>query len=151
MHTQQIAFSCSYCLKLFSGAPSLKAHLHLHTGKKSYSCTHCSKSFVQARDLRDQMRDYTGQKPYCVLCFRTFNRPCTLRIHMRMHTGKKPCGFSHCRTTFITSTSLQSEKVVSWNVVWRKVFILFYNIKKISALSTVLHKLNYSSYLFFHL
>jgi hypothetical protein len=34
VHTQQTPFSCSYCLKLLSGGPSLKAHLHLHSREK---------------------------------------------------------------------------------------------------------------------
>ena len=48
---QQIAIcSCESCEKSFSGAGSLKTHIHtIHEGHKDHKCESCGKSYSQAK------------------------------------------------------------------------------------------------------
>ena len=60
------SYCCDSCGKSFSGAGSLKRHIHtIHEGHKEHKCYSCDKSFSQAGTLKKHMHTiHEGQKDY---------------------------------------------------------------------------------------
>ncbi|VDM97750.1 unnamed protein product [Thelazia callipaeda] len=51
IHTGELPFPCSFCLKRFRTSSALKVHTRAHTGEKPYSCLQCPYSCITKRNL----------------------------------------------------------------------------------------------------
>jgi len=108
--SRKIAYSCSFCNKLFSTRKGLSQHLRYHTEEKTFSCSLCAKSFVYLKTLKQHMQRHTGGRPYsCNVCYKSFVGSSDLKRHYRIHTGERPYHCSLCNKTFSRKYSLKTH------------------------------------------
>lgn len=89
--------TCVECGKSLSSAKHLKIHMRIHTGEMPYECTICLRRFTQIGSLIAHKRTHTGEKPYvCHLCGRAFTTRAHLRRHQSVHSKEKPFACSIC-------------------------------------------------------
>jgi hypothetical protein len=54
-------FSCRYCHKTYSSAPSLRTHEKWHTGELKHQCNFCAKRFRNPSEVKRHEMTHTGE------------------------------------------------------------------------------------------
>lgn len=89
LHTEEKAFKCQFCSKVFSRKIQKITHERTHTGEMPYSCEQCDKKFRYRSALFVHSKIHTGHKPYsCDYCEKTFSDSSNRNKHIRrMHSN----------------------------------------------------------------
>lgn len=113
---KHICVECNRCFKMYS---TLKDHMRTHSGERPFVCPICSRGFSQSTNLRQHLQRHNQIKNHkCQMdgCSAAFVSKGELESHMRTHTGDHPY-VCDCGQRFTTSTSLVSQRFISWHPV----------------------------------
>ena len=106
-------FSCPYenCLKSFSQAGILNAHLKTHSDEKIYNCNICGLSYKDRSYYLKHLNVHdSGKKPYeCEICGQSYIQSSHLKDHMTLHTGEKRFKCETCDKCFRQSKSYKEH------------------------------------------
>ncbi|XP_050079648.1 zinc finger protein draculin [Anopheles maculipalpis] len=89
-HTKEKVFNCHFCGQTFLTSGNFSRHVKLvHRGEKEFKCTYCVRSFGKAETLKNHVMTHTGEKPYkCTICSKQFIQAHSLQIHIKTHDKK---------------------------------------------------------------
>ena len=88
IHTAEMPYSCTVCLKRFKHQPSFTFHKRTHTGERPFKCDQCTKEFTQSTHLLTHKRGvHTKDRNFpCDVCNKSFNSNPHLKVHIQVHT-----------------------------------------------------------------
>ncbi|XP_034838310.2 oocyte zinc finger protein XlCOF6-like isoform X2 [Maniola hyperantus] len=105
--TEEKAFTCDICRKMFNRRRVLLKHIKTHTEVKRFTCKTCQYKYNYKSELTRHMMTHTGTKPFsCALCEYKCARKIQLVEHLKTHTGMKPFSCTLCEYKSASNSNL---------------------------------------------
>lgn len=109
----QKRYQCMYCNRSYTLLSTLRRHQTLHTEDKAFDCKQCGKIFNKTSSLiMHEKRSHDVDSPFsCDMCAKRFNDTSRLIDHRRMHSGEKPFICEVCGKCFRIRQVLKEHKL----------------------------------------